>query len=234
MACAGLLKTTLIDYPGHVAAVVFIRGCPFRCPFCHNPELVDPARYADVIPTEDILSFLASRQGRLDGVCITGGEPTTWPGLFDFIAQVHALGFKIKLDSNGYYPDILNNILDSGLIDYVAMDIKGPLAKYSIMTGVQIDTARIVRSIDVIKQAYVTKKIADYEFRTTLVKPLLEVVDAHGIGELMHGTPHYYVQNFAQSKHVGNVENMTGFLDTEREAFAAIAQGYVKHVGIRS
>ncbi|MBR2392852.1 MAG: anaerobic ribonucleoside-triphosphate reductase activating protein, partial [Elusimicrobiaceae bacterium] len=131
-----MIKFTLIDYPGHVAAVVFTQGCNFRCRYCHNPELVYPHLLQESMPKEDVMSFLRRRQGTLEGVVITGGEPTLQAGLIDFMAEVKALGYLIKLDTNGTKPEVLQEALERQLVDFVAMDLKAPLDKYSQITGV--------------------------------------------------------------------------------------------------
>ena len=142
MEIHGLQKTTLLDYPGHVAAVVFTQGCNFRCRYCHNPELVYPHLLQESMPKEDVLSFLRKRKGTLEGVVITGGEPTMHLGLMDFMAEIKALGYKIKLDPNGTKPEVLQEAIERQLVDFVAMDLKAPLEKYSLITGVSASTQR--------------------------------------------------------------------------------------------
>jgi len=138
MMLAGLQKTTLVDFPGIVAATVFTRGCSFRCGFCHNPELVIPEQFqGGLIPEEEFFNFLLSRVGKLQGVCITGGEPLLQPDIEQFISHIKALGFKVKLDTNGSFPDRLKKIIKEGDIDYIAMDIKSPIDKYQLVTNFQ-------------------------------------------------------------------------------------------------
>ena len=233
MAIAGLLKVSLIDFPGHVSAVVFVRGCPFRCFYCHNPELVLPERYASEIDTQAILEFLKRRAGKLDGVCITGGEATVWDGLDDFVRSVAALGYAIKLDTNGFFPDRVERLLATGLLSYVAMDIKAPLDRYADIVHVRCDGARIHKSIDLIMRAHREGLVRAYEFRTTLVKPVLTPDDAHGIGEAIRGAETYVVQNFVSSKHVGDVSAAEPFSDQEKNLFVDFMRPYVRYVKVR-
>ena len=151
MIIQGLQKLTVLDFPGQVACIVFTAGCSFRCPFCHNATLVKGE--GDRIPEEEVLSYLKKRQGILDGVVITGGEPTLQNDLKDFIIKVKGMGYKVKLDTNGYHPDKLKELLDEGLVDYVAMDIKNSKEKYACTIGIQnVDITRIERSVDLIKK----------------------------------------------------------------------------------
>jgi pyruvate formate lyase activating enzyme len=168
---AGFQPFSLSDFPGCISAIVFTQGCNFRCPFCHNGELVDDscAGYSQ----EDILDFLAKRQGRLKGLVVTGGEPTIQPELPGFLAKVKALGYKIKLDTNGYKPKTIANLIDAGLVDYIAMDIKGPYDRYSAMAGLgNLDISRVKESV-----ALVANSGLEHQFRTTKVLPMLDQED---------------------------------------------------------
>jgi pyruvate formate lyase activating enzyme len=182
MKIGGFQKVSLIDYPGRISAVVFTQGCNFRCPFCHNPELVDPERFEGLIPEPEILTFLEKRKGRLDAVVVTGGEPTLQPELIPFIIRLKAMGYRIKLDTNGALPDVLEEMLSRKLLDYVAMDIKAPLERYGEVTKTKTDGQRILKSISLIMGSGV-----DYEFRTTAVKSLLGPGDLEEIGRLVPG-----------------------------------------------
>ena len=195
MKIGGFQKVSLIDYPGRISAVVFTQGCNFRCPFCHNPELVDPERFADLIPEKEILSFLEKRRGRLDAVVITGGEPTMQPELIPFILHLKAMGYLIKLDTNGTHPDLLAQMLDRKLLDYIAMDIKAPLERYGAVTMTKTDHDRIRRSITLIMGSG-----TDYEFRTTAVKSLLAPEDLEEIGRLIPGAKRFVLQKFVPTK----------------------------------
>ena len=193
MIIQGLQKLTVLDFPGQVACIVFTAGCSFRCPFCHNATLVKGE--GDRIPEEEVLSYLKKRQGILDGVVITGGEPTLQNDLKDFIIKVKGMGYKVKLDTNGYHPDKLKELLDEGLVDYVAMDIKNSKEKYACTTGLQnIDISRIERSVDLIKNGNVP-----YEFRTTVMAELHQKEDVTAISEWLKGAKKHYLQSFKDS-----------------------------------
>ena len=198
MQICGLNKTTLLDYPEHMAATVFTGGCNFRCPFCHNGDLVlNPQKYAG-ITQDEVLSFLRKRQGILSGVCITGGEPTLQPDLVTFLATIKKMGYLIKLDTNGYKPDVIQMLVKQQLIDYIAMDIKNSLSSYSQTAGMDsLDFSRIKSSVDYIMQCGI-----DYEFRTTVVKELHTVENFAEIGKWLAGCKRYYLQSYVESEHV--------------------------------
>ena len=166
MKITGLQKMTLLDFPGKVACTVFLGGCNFRCPFCHNSQMLDGCA-EKFMEEEEFFSFLKKRQGLLDGVCVTGGEPTLQPGLPEFLRKIRELGFQIKLDTNGYRPQILKELVEEGLVDYVAMDIKNSRELYSQTAGVPLNMDLIEQSI-----LYLVSGAVDYEFRTTVVEPL--------------------------------------------------------------
>ena len=167
MKISGLQKLTLLDYPGRVACTVFLNGCNFRCPFCHNSELLE-AGVEPVMTTEELLALLRKRLGILEGVCITGGEPTLHPQLFDLLRSVKELGYAVKLDTNGYRPDVLKAVIAEGLVDYVAMDIKNSPDAYGLTAGLSaLNLEKIEESIRILLEDNV-----DYEFRTTVVLPL--------------------------------------------------------------
>ena len=190
----GFQKSTLIDYPGKIAAIVFTQGCNFRCGYCHNPELLESnpdSKYS----VDEILDFLKTRKGKLDGVVITGGEPTLQKGLCDFVKLVKDMDFLVKLDTNGTNPEMLKELVSDGLIDYVAMDIKAPFEKYKSIVGVDISTDNLKKSIEII-----TSSGVDYEFRTTVVKSLLSPDDILKMGEMIKGADKYYLQKFVPSK----------------------------------
>lgn len=188
----GLQKLTLLDYPGNMACTVFTGGCNFRCPFCHNRSLVFLNENDSEIANEDIFDFLKNRSRILDGVCITGGEPLLHKGLKAFIQRVRDLGLKVKLDTNGSNFEKLKELIDEGLVDYVAMDIKNSPEKYAMTIGLQnYDLSEIEKS-----KNYLLEDHVDYEFRTTIVKQFHEVSDLKKIGEWIKGAKHYYLQNF--------------------------------------
>ena len=193
----GLQKTTLLDYPGFVAATVFFGGCNMRCPFCHNMDIVEnttePA-YSD----RDVLGFLSKRSGILDGVCITGGEPTLCPELPSFIARIKDLGYRVKLDTNGTNPKMLKSLVNDKLVDYVAMDIKSSLGGYGKACGISsIDTSPIKESID-----FLLAGTCEYEFRTTAVEEFLSDNVISEIGALIKGAKQYYLQGYVESEFV--------------------------------
>lgn len=191
----GLQKMTLLDFPGKVACTLFTGGCNFRCPFCHNASLVTELDGDTVLPEEAILSFLDTRKGLLDGVCVTGGEPLLYPELPEFLEKVRALGFAVKLDTNGSFPDRLRNILSRGLVDYVAMDIKNTFDKYPQTVGVpDFDPAPIKESIALLRDSG-----TDYEFRTTVVAQFHTPEDIETIAETLSFAGHYFLQNFEDS-----------------------------------
>ncbi|MGI5978065.1 MAG: anaerobic ribonucleoside-triphosphate reductase activating protein [Oscillospiraceae bacterium] len=195
MLICGLQKLTLLDFPGKLAATVFTGGCNLRCGFCHNASLVTRASEAAPIPQAEVLAFLKTRVGKLDGVCVTGGEPLLQPDLADFLRAVRALGFAVKLDTNGCFPERLAALLDEKLLDYVAMDIKNSPEKYPQTVGIaDFDVTPVLESAALIKAAGIP-----YEFRTTLVGTLHELADMDGIGRIIAGAPVYYLQNFENS-----------------------------------
>ena len=196
MIIKGLQKTTLLDFPGKLACTIFTAGCNFRCPFCHNSSLVVRAGEVDEIPVESFLSYISKRKGLLDGVAITGGEPLLNPDIDELMRKIRAEGLLIKLDTNGAYPDRLEALLDEGLVDYVAMDIKNTKEKYALTTGLDesFDISIIERSIDVIM-----KKAPDYEFRTTVVRELHTPEDLVAISEWITDAKNYFLQKYVDS-----------------------------------
>lgn len=191
MLIKGLVKTTLIDYPGKVACTVFLACCNFRCPYCQNPELVAGYDRLPTIAREEVFEHLKSRKKWLDGVCISGGEPTLNKELPEFLRKIKSMGFLIKLDTNGTNPEMLKKLLDEKLIDYIAMDIKAPLERYEEVVRVKVDLEKIGKSVEIIKNSAV-----DYEFRTTVVPGLLNCGDVKKICELLRGSKRYCLQQF--------------------------------------
>ena len=229
MLIGGLQKFSLIDYPGKICAIVFTQGCNFKCPYCHNPELIDPKLFLPTIPEEKIFSFLKKRQGKLDAVEITGGEPTLQPDLIDFIKKIKRLGFLVKLDSNGSNPEILKKIIQLKIVDYLALDVKAPLERYQEITDSNIDPNKIRKTIKLIINSGL-----DYEFRTTVVKSLLNKKDIEKIGKLIQGAKLYILQKFIATKLLNpKLLKGTGYSDQEFEKLKDIAKHYVQKCIIR-
>lgn len=229
MEFGGLEKFTLIDYPEKVACMVYTIGCTFRCPYCHNPELVDETCTIR-IKEEEVLDFLKTRKGMIDGLVITGGEPTMHgERLLLFMQKVKALGFLIKLDSNGVHPDFLNKVINEKLVDYIAMDIKSPLSKYPLTVMRPIDLDSIKKSINIIKSSNL-----DYEFRTTIVKSMLSFDDLEQIGREINGAKNYYLQKFIPTKILNPqfLKKVT-YSDEEFLFIKNVMEKYVSYCGIR-
>lgn len=201
MIIAGLQKMTLTDFPENVACILFLKGCNFRCPYCHNSELIDYKIDDNYILKEEVFDFLKKRQGILDGVVISGGEPTVNKDLPKLIKEIRDLGFKIKLDTNGTNPQMLKELLEDGLIDYVAMDIKNVQTKYLETAGLSEKNVQILenvqKSIDILKKSNV-----DHEFRTTIMKNYHNIEDLEEINKLIGKDEKYFIQNFEDSEYV--------------------------------
>ena len=199
MKIGGLQRISLIDYPGYLCAIVFSEGCNFRCPYCHNPELVDPCLFRTCIRENDVIGFLETRKGKLDAVSITGGEPTIQPHLTSFIRQIKKMGFSVKMDTNGSHPQIIKNLLAENLLDYIAMDVKAPLDKYREVVKAQVHTDFIKESVNLILKAKIP-----YEFRTTIIDSQLSEADIRQIAGLISGADHYALQKFVPTKTLDN------------------------------
>ena len=223
----GLQKMTLLDFPGKVACTVFLGGCDMRCPFCHNWELVDASAQA-IMDENELFRFLGGRIGLLDGVAFTGGEPLMRNDLMDVIKRIRDMGFKIKLDTNGNHPDRLRSVVDAGLIDYVAMDVKNSPERYGETIGLPgFDISRIKESID-----YLMNCGTDYEFRTTVVKQFHDEDSFKGIAELIKDAEKYYLQGFVDRETVPYA-GLEGYTKEEMEKFLDIVSPYVKSAEIR-
>jgi pyruvate formate lyase activating enzyme len=187
----GFQKFSLADFPGHISAIIFTLGCGFRCPYCHNPELVDPLMSPAIIPQEAILEFLESRKGQVDGVVVSGGEPTLQSDLPDLLAGIKRWGFAVKLDTNGSNPDMLVELLCQGLLDYIAMDVKAPLEQYARVVRAPADPVSIRKSIEIVRSSGI-----DHEFRTTYLESLLSIEEMMEIAVLVQGCAGYVLQRF--------------------------------------
>ena len=183
MKIGGLIKFTLIDFPGKPAAVVFTQGCNFRCRYCHNPELVYPHLFTEPVAEEEVFSFLQRRQGTLEGVVVSGGEPTLYDDLPAFMGRIKSMGYQVKLDTNGSRPDMIQELIDKKSVDYIAMDLKAPLEKYRDITEVDTNIEVLRKSMDLIRQSGLA-----YEFRTTYDKEVLTENDIESLRQLTHNT----------------------------------------------
>ncbi len=228
MRICGLNKTTLLDYPGHVAAGVFLGGCNFRCPFCQNRDLVLEPESQPAMEKEEIIAFLRKRKGILTGVCITGGEPTIEEGIEELIKKIKEIGYLVKLDTNGYRPEMIRKLTQKGLVDYIAMDIKNCMEKYGKTAGLQkLDTGRIKDSIHWIKNSGV-----DYEFRTTVVKELHGKKDLLAIGRQIEGAKAYFLQGYQEGKGV-IAHGFHAYGKKEMEELAECIRPFVPNVQLR-
>jgi pyruvate formate lyase activating enzyme len=239
MIIGGLEKMTLIDYPGQLAAIVFTKGCNFRCRFCYNPLLVWPEKEADVkkyektyptISEDEFFLFLEQRRGKLDGVVITGGEPTLQPDLPDFIKKIRSLEYKVKLDTNGTNPEMLSRLVTAGLIDYIAMDLKAPLNNYEKVVGVKVSCQNLEKSVKIIINSGLP-----HEFRTTVVPGLHELSDFEVMGQNIKGAAAWYLQKFKSDTPLvdRDWESRKPFSRKEMEQMAEIGRHYVKICQVR-
>lgn len=216
MLFGGFQKLSLIDYPGVISSVVFTAGCNFRCPYCQNPELVDFPLVAP-ISEDDIMKHLGSSKNIIDGVVITGGEPTIHRGLHEFLEKLKKSGFMVKLDTNGSNPASLESILSSGLADYVAMDLKSPPEKHAVVTGSGVEFSRIIESIRLIRRSGV-----NYEFRTTVFPGVLDFTDYEAIASLLDPGENYYLQD------IRYVKTLSGLADPGCRDSASSVSSHLK------
>ncbi len=227
MDIQGLQKMTLLDWPGKVACTVFLGGCDFRCPFCHNSELLSGPMPV-LMDQEGLLEFPRKRQGLLDGVCVTGGEPLLRPGLPGLLDGIKNLGFPVKLDTNGNHPDRLVRLWEQGLVDYVAMDVKNSPERYPETVGVPgLDLTPVRDSV-----AWLLEGHVEYEFRTTAVRQLHDAASFQAIGRWLQGARRYYIQNFVDRDTVLRA-GLSGFEKAELEAFASLVRPFVERVEVR-
>ena len=228
MLLKGLQKLTLLDYPGKIACTVFTGGCNFRCPFCHNASLVIPEKFGVTIPEEELFSFLEKRRGVLEGVCVSGGEPTLQPDIEDFLGRIKALGYFVKLDTNGARPDVLSRLVSAGLADYVAMDIKNSPERYSETVGIgNFDISPIRKSAE-----FLLSGAVDFEFRTTVVRQLHREEDIRAIGEWLSGSEKFFIQPFRDSGDLVG-EGLSGYSEAEIATLLDIIRKFVPLAQIR-
>jgi pyruvate formate lyase activating enzyme len=227
---AGLQKMTLMDYPGKVAAAVFLGGCNFRCGFCHNPEIVDMKPGQETISEQEFFDFLKSRQGLLEGVCVSGGEPLVNPELPEFLKKIKDLGFSLKLDTNGLNFPLLKEILDLNILDYVAMDIKASLETYPKITKIKADFNNIEQSIKAIMGSGL-----GYEFRTTVMPRFHNEDEIEKMAQMIKGAKKYYLQNFRNQRTLDpSFKEDNCFTEAQLKAFKEIAGKYVEICEIRN
>ena len=227
MQIHGLQKMTLLDFPGKVACTVFLGGCDFRCPFCHNWDILDPS--TPVIMEEDeFYKFLDKREGLLDGVAITGGEPLLRTGMVDFINGIKSRGFLVKLDTNGNHPDRLKELVSEGLLDYVAVDVKNNKERYGETVGIpMLDISKIEETISFLLEGNVP-----YEFRTTVLRQFHDADSFKGIAEWIEGAEHYFIQSFVDRETVP-FSGLEAYSPEELEEFKKLVEPHVKHIDIR-
>ncbi len=226
----GFQKTSLIDYHPYVASVLFVSGCNFRCPFCHNPDLVFGDSKIPTIEHEKILSYLQEKRKWVDGVCITGGEPCIYADLPEFIGELKKLGLLVKLDTNGTDPEMLQKLINEELIDYVAMDIKAPLDKYDEVVKTKVDKSAIKKSVKIIINSR-----TDYEFRCTVVPGLFDKEDAEYIANWLKGAKKFFIQQFRNNRGTLDPEYMKvkPFSKEKLEEFKEILGKTIEEVGVR-
>lgn len=227
MILKGLQKTTLLDFPTKVACTVFTGGCNFRCPFCHNASLVIGPSRSDDISEDDFFEYISRRKGILDGVCITGGEPLLQPDIIDFCKRIRNVGLLIKLDTNGSYPNKLKEIIDLGLVDYIAMDIKNSRALYAKTCGLDESPSGVEESVKIIMSSGIP-----YEFRTTVVRELHTKESIASLCEWISGAQKYYLQCFTDSGDLIG-EGFSAYSEEEMLELLEIAKKYIPQAQLR-
>jgi len=229
MLFGGFQRFSMIDYPDKVCSIGFTQGCNFRCPYCHNPELVEPEQFNDALEEAKILSFLEERKGKIDGVVITGGEPTIHRDILEFIKKIKEMGFLVKLDTNGTNPEILEEIIQANAVDYIAMDIKAPEYRYTEIACAPVDIEKIKKSIDIIMASGIP-----YEFRTTVVSSQLKNEDIINIARMISGARLYVLQKFLPTKAI-NIEYLQEdtYSDEEFEKIRVSLSGLVGECVVR-
>jgi len=229
MKIGGLQKTSLLDYPGNVSAIIWTVGCNFRCPFCYNKTLVLGTTHS-FFSEDEVFQFLEKRQGMLDGVVISGGEPLLQDDINEFIRRIKQLGYQVKIDTNGSLPEKLLELLKNHLVDYIAMDVKAPRGKYEMLVGGKVDLAKIAQSIELIKNSEV-----EYEFRTTVVPDLLQQEDIVEIAQWIQGAKRYYLQQFRINPPLvsSKLEKIHPYTKEQLQQMCAAAQPFVQQCQVR-
>jgi pyruvate formate lyase activating enzyme len=228
MLISGIQKLTLLDYPEKTACTIFTHGCNFLCPFCHNASLAVRAGELPNIDQEEVFSLLRKRKGILDGVCVSGGEPTLYPKLSDFLGRIKEMGYLVKLDTNGSMPNVIADAISEGLVDYVAMDIKNSKESYSKTVGLEnYDISPIIESAELLMRCGI-----DYEFRTTLVRELHKESDIISIGKWLAGAERYFLQTFIDSGDL-LAEGFSSYDKNETEHLLSLLKEYIPNAQIR-
>ena len=227
MKICGIQKVTLLDFPGYVACTIFLGGCNFNCPYCHNSSLIRNNLADEILTKEELYEYLTRRKGLLDGVAITGGEPLLHNEIVDLIKSIKNLGYKVKLDTNGSFPEKLKQVIDEKLVDYVAMDIKNTLEKYPLTIGCNTDISKIQESINILINSDV-----EYEFRTTVVKDYHEISDFHKIGEMIKNAKRYFIQSYKYQDSV-RVKTLSAMTKEELQMCLDIVKEYVENSSLR-
>ena len=228
MQLYGFQKMTMLDFPGKVACTAFTAGCNFRCPFCHNASLVTHIDAGAAVDEQEVFAYLEKRRGVLDGLCLTGGEPLLYDGVEDFLKRVRSLGLAIKVDTNGSFPDRLRSLVEEGLVDYVAMDIKNCRERYAETVGLShLDLAPIEQSV-----SYLLSGPVDYEFRTTVVKDLHTPQDVVAIGEWVKGAKRFFLQNFVDSGDLISA-GLCGISPSEMREYLSLLSPFVENISLR-
>jgi len=225
----GYIPSSLLDYPEKIVSVVWLSGCNFRCPYCFNVEIVNNSNKLRKIEAEEIFNHLESRKKWLDGICITGGEPTLHKGLFDFISKIKQMGFLVKLDTNGTDPEVIKKLIEAKLIDYIAMDIKAPLKEYKKTVKRDVGLEKIQDSIDLIRNSGI-----EYEFRTTVVPKFFDEKVALAIGNWLKGSKKYCLQQFRPEKTLDkNLQKEKPYTHEKLKEFAEILKPFFDSVEVR-
>ncbi len=218
----GLQKLTLLDYPGETAATVFLGGCNLRCPFCHNASLVLAEKFGDTMPNDEFFAFLESRRAKIRAVCVSGGEPTLYPNLYEFIERIKDMGFLVKLDTNGTRPEVLSALIAGGLLDYVAMDIKNSPFRYGETVGIDdFDLLPVAESAGILMNGNV-----DFEFRTTVCRELHSEEDIRNIGKWLSGDEKFFLQTFRDSGDL-IADGYSGYSSAEMEKLTSVLKEYI-------
>ena len=226
----GFQKTSLIDFAPYTASTIFLAGCNFRCPFCHNPDLVLNFKDLKDIPEQEIIDYISKKKKWIDGVCITGGEPTIYSNLPDFISKFKSLGIKVKLDTNGSNPEMIEELLSKGLVDFIAMDIKSDIPNYEKLCNVPVIIQNIQRSVELIKNSDI-----DYEFRTTAVPNLVGKKEILSIGSWLKGSKKFAIQNFRASKPMidNNLKDIHSYSKQELNEMKDLVKEFFEEVEVR-